>query len=100
MRAATPPGACSAEHRQTEKELDCGPALFLHTGIFPAKGLFGLDVGLAVGGGDTGLADEEDQHDDRDHIGDHGNQMHIDAGGAAEHDLEAGAEAEQQAAAV
>ena len=45
-----------------------------------------------------GFAHKQDQHDHRDHIGDHGNELHIDAGGAAQHHLEAGAEAEEQTA--
>lgn len=43
------------------------------------------------------LTHKEDQHDDRDHIGDHGNQLRGYAGGAEDH-LEAGAKTEQQTA--
>ena len=60
--------------------------------------LLALDVGLAVGGGHVGLADKQNQYDDCHHIGYHGNQLHINGGRAAQHNLQAGAESEQQTA--
>ena len=51
-----------------------------------------------LGSGHGALTHEQHQYDDGDHIGDHGDQLHVDARGAAQHDLEAGAEAEEQAA--